>query len=968
MEARLDPDRWPDADRLIDEALALDPAARLPFVRDALRDDVDLRAAIEAVLLEAERNDPFLAPGGAMNGLLAAELGALDDQPAQRLPAGPGARLAGYEVLELAGLGGMGEVYRARDVHLERIVALKILPDRFAGDAERLARFEREARVLASLDHPGIARIHGVADDDGVRALVLEWVEGPTLADRLAEGPLPLAEALNVAIEIAHALEAAHHRAIVHRDLKPGNVKLAASGVKVLDFGLAKVAAPEENAPPDLLSAIHQRPGVVLGTPAYMSPEQARGHGVDHRADIWGFGCVLGELLTGRRMFPGASNSDVLSRVVDGAPEIEPLPANVPPAIRTLLERCLEKDVRRRLGWIGEAVVVLEDAIRPAVGAQVPRGAIRRLWPRAWPAAGGLALGVLAATLATPLLERRASPQVNRLAIVIPPGDELAAGDLPTIAVSRDGRRVVYRARRDGTMRLFHRALDRAEPEPIAHTENATAPFFSPDGRSVGFSRDGLLMIVRLAGGSPVVLCPTAGPVSAAWISPETIVFGGELTRGLQRVAASGGPPSALTTLDAARKERAHGLPEPIGERGYVSFTIWAGDRTEIALAALDGRERRVLGDGRQAKFVAPDRLVFVRQNALWTGRLDLKRLAFASSPKPAEERIDTSAFSGNAHFGVAPGGTLVYLARRTAQSRESPVVWADREGRERAIPIDPAPYTRAAISPDGRQVALAASGPDTPDLWVYSASRGSVARVTSDEPVDTAPVWTPDGRQLVFRSDRDGGGLFVVDASGARPPRRLTTARQSIHTPYDITPDGRNVVFTEFRTYRDQGIAMVSLDGSGTPTPLIDGPFAELRPGLSPDGRWIAYQSDESGRFEVYVRPFPAVDDGRWRVSASGGVSPVWGPDGRELFYFNDGSVVRVPVTIRGSFHAGSPAPVFSVDLPSDRLGPIFDISPDGRRFLFVKATQAESGDARSFILHVVENWTDDLNRRFPE
>lgn len=515
-------------------------------------------------------------------------------------------------------------------------------------------------------------------------------------------------------------------------------------------------------------------------------------------------------------------------------------------------------------------------------------------------------------------------------------------------------------------MQLFERALDQAEPAPIPNSEHAIAPFLSPDGNWVGFSRDGALVKVPIRGGTPVVLCEIAGAVAAAWLHDGAIVFGGELTRGLHRVAASGGTPVPFTTLDLARGEQIHGLPERMGDLPHLSFTVWTGDRAEIAVVSMNGRDRRMLGEGRQARFVAPNHLAFVRQNALWAAPLDLRRLVLAGSPGPAIEEVDTSAVSGNAHFAVSGTGTLVYLPRRSPRSRERHMIWTDRDGREEPLGVAPGPYTRAAVSSDGTRIALAASGPDSRNLWLYSTARSTLTRVTFGDAVDTAPVWTPEGRRLVFRSDRDGGGLFVVAADGAGMPMRLTSSGDTLHTPYEVTRDGRHVLFTEFRTYRHQNIGMVPLDGSGTVTWLVDHPFAELRPSLSPDGRWIAYQSDESGGFEVYVRPFPAVHEGRWQASTNGGVSPMWGPDGRELFYYHDAGLLRVAVDATNRFSPGPPARLLAVDLPSDRLGPTYDLSPDGRRFLFAKTPAAEAAAGIGPLL-IVQNWHAELAERFP-
>jgi len=539
----------------------------------------------------------------------------------------------------------------------------------------------------------------------------------------------------------------------------------------------------------------------------------------------------------------------------------------------------------------------------------------------------------------------------------MPAGDELVAGDLPALALSRDGRHVVYSARRSGRLQLFHRALDRAEPQRIAGSELAVAPFFSPDASWVAFSRSGALVKVPLGGGNPVVICRITGAVAGAWTADDQIVFGGEATAGLMHVPASGGTPAHVTTIDSGRGEMSHGAPDVLADGQLVAFTIWSRSGSELALVPLEGGERHLLGEGRQPRFLPPDRLAFVRRNALWTAPLDVRRFALTGSPAAASENVSVSAVSANAHFDTSTSGTLVYLPRRAPGSGNRPVVWVDATGREQLLPLEPMAYTRAAVSPDGSRIALAVAGSEMRDLWLYTVARSTLTRLTFDDAVETAPVWTPDGHRVLYRSSRDGDGIYIVGAEGAASALRVTEAPAgTLHTPYDVTPDGRQVLFTAFRTDRDQGTGMAPIDSRGAITWLVDGPFAELRPRLSPDGRWMAYQSDETGRFEIYVRPFPQIMSARWQVSTAGGVSPVWRRDGRELLYYQDGAILRVPVGGSTAFRAGTPVRVLRVDLPADRLGPSFDVSPDGRRFLIVKP---EEGGGAIGPLMVVEHWT---------
>lgn len=950
----LDLSKWPHANDLLDQALALPRDERPRFVRDRAADDPSLAAVLQAVLAEAGADDGFLTPGGALSSAVAEEIWSAPAEVRHALA--PGARIEHYEVIALVGRGGMGEVYRARDTKLGREVALKVLPDRFARDPERLARFRREARLLASLNHPGIGAIFGVAESEGIEALVLELVPGQTLAERLDGGELPLGAALTIGRQLAEAIGAAHARGILHRDLKPANIKLAPDGaVKILDFGLAKALA-DDAAAPGPADITGESPRVWLGTAPYMSPELARGEPATERTDIWAFGCVLFEMLTGSRAFPGTFVAEVLARVMEREPAFGLLPRDTPAAVRRLLRRCLEKDPQRRLGYIGDALLEFDDAAAaPVIEPVHPDQSARRR------SVAALAAGLVAGAAAAWLWWGRASPAPPALArfiMPLPPGDEPVAGFQPMVALSPDGQTVVYRARRAGVTQLFTRALDALEPTPIPGTENATGPFFSPDGRSLGFDADGVLKRVALAGGTPVTIGPAPGGATAAWLPDDTIVFATNTSRVLQRVPASGGTPVALTTLDHQRGDTLHLLPQPLPGGRDVLFTIVTGTERQLAVARTDGGDVRLIAAGTHGRYLPDGHLVFSREGSLWAARFDLRSLAILGQAVPLEERVahtDGTVF----HF-AASSGSLLYLPPRAAPDLRQ-LVWIDRSGRASAIPVEPRPILRVGLAPDGARMALAIAEAGNTDIWVANPERGTMSRLTLEPTIETMPTWSPDGRRIAFRSEREGPGLFQREAQGAGPFERLTATEGPIHSPYSWTPDGRTLLFAIFRSFRSQAIASVTPPDQ-TIRLLLDGNFAQLDPQVSPDGRWMAYQSDETGRFEIYVRPYPAVETGRWQISTEGGTSPRWSPDGRELFYFDGGGLAAVRVTTTPAFAAATPARLFPIDPFGGRLGPDFEVSPDGRRFLFLLDRPAGTSGTH---LVLVQHWSEELRSR---
>lgn len=952
--------RWPEADLILEQAVVLPRDARRAFIHEAARGDRALEEALATVLDEDGRDDGFLSPGGALSGSL------FDDLCREDVPEAPalqeGATLGPYRVDRRIGRGGMGEVYRARDVRLGRDVALKVLPEHLARDADRVARFAREARALAAVSHPGIGSIFDVYERPGVVALVLELVEGPTLADRLANGPLGLDAALSIARQLVDALDAAHERGIVHRDLKPANVKVAADGtVKVLDFGLARAVGDEDDPTTGkvLPSITTSHAGVVFGTASYMSPEQARGQRVDHRTDIWAFGCLLFEMLAGERAFGGETPPDILAKVIERDADLSRLSSSTPPALVRLIERCLQKDVRRRLGYIGDARLDLDEA--EAQGERPRRAAIgtTRQGARYGAVAALVAAAIAGGVLARWSARSTTGPSLQ-LSVPLPSDHELVVGQLSAVEVSSHAPMMVYRAVQKGVMQLFARALDATDASAIPGTENAAGHAVSPDGRWVVFGRDGRLFKTRIAGGPPVVLSEGLGGVNVVWAPDHSIVFSTGAGRSIARLPEGGGTPTPLTHVDGSRGEQAHTSPS-VSPDGTLAFTIEYEDRTEIAIVRGNGGAVTVLTQGRQPRFLAADLLVFVRQRSLWGVGFDSRQMAITSEPVPILDGLDRSSLNGEAHFAVGGDGALLYIPDRSITGRQS-LVWRDRQGRDAGVEAEGQGFVRFALSPDASRIAIAMSDGRERDVWILDRTRKTLSRLTTEPAAESAPVWSADASTIAYRFDGDGGGIVTRTSDGAGAPRRLTRANGLFHIPYAFAPDGQ-LLFVEFRDYRDQNILTVSTGESAQITPVLAGRSAESRPALSPDARWLAYQADESGRGEVYVRPWPDVSRAKWQVSSTGGSSPVWRRDGRELFFAAGDTIMAAAVDAGAAFRAAVPTALFKLDTPPDRLGAFFDVSADGSRFLVMREPRPASGAPSR--LHLVTGWAAEVRAR---
>ena len=866
---------------------------------------------------------------------------------------------------------------------------MKTLPDAFAADPDRLARFTREAQILASLNHPNIAAIYGIEEDEveGRRALVLELVEGPTLADRIANGPIPLDEALPIAKQIAEALEAAHEAGVIHRDLKPANIKVREDGtVKVLDFGLAKALDPNPEGDPSqspTLTAAATQMGVILGTAAYMSPEQARGKPVDKRADIWAFGVVLYEMLSGARPFQGEDVSLTLASVMKSDVNVKTLPRDVPPAVRTVLDRCLEKDPNRRIRDIGDVRLAMDGAFETAGIAPAEQGVAPRLPLLQRPV--GIAVTVLVALAvggaAVWGLMRSDAPTARpvRFTIPVPPPERLSvAAQSSDVAISPDGQRVAYltgdAADAFGPKQLFLRSLSDFTPTMLAGGAPLYNPFFSPDGEWVGFYdlADLELRRVPVQGESAVPIGDLDSNMSgASWGEDDTLIYA--TNSGLWRVPSSGGVPEQLTTRDIAGGELGHFWPEILPGGQAVLFTVVSTpvDDSQIAVLSLDtGDVTVVVRGGFHARYAPTGHLVYGVGNTLQAVPFDVARLETTGGAVALVEGVVTKSL-GSASFSLSATGSLVYVSGDAASAQARDLVWVDRQGREEPLGTPLAPYESPRVSPDGRFVAVEVRNSENSDVSIYDGERGTLTRLTFDPGADGFPIWAPDGARVVFSSDRDGVlNIYERAADGTGRAQRLTTSDTG-QWPQSWSADGQSLVVLEVGR-GSLNIQIVSLGAENRTDDLLRTAADEGYAAVSFDGQWMAYVSNESGQFEVYVRPFPNVDDGLWQISRDGGISPVWAPNGQELFFrtLATNEMMVVAVETEPTFSHGTPEALFVASsfrrYGAGRARP-FDLSADGERFLMIK--EDASGDQTAAEPHIVfvQDWFEELKARVP-
>jgi serine/threonine-protein kinase len=885
-----------------------------------------------------------------------------------------GKTISHYQILEKLGEGGMGEVYRAEDTKLGRPVAIKVLPDVFARDPERLARFEREAKLLASLNHPNIAAIYGLEEADGKRFLVLELVEGQTLAERLRKGPLPVEDTLDVCRQIAEGLEAAHEKGIIHRDLKPANIKITPEGkVKILDFGLAK-AFHEEPAAADLsqsptVTEQMSRPGVILGTAAYMSPEQARGKPVDKRTDIWAFGCILCECLTGKRAFEGDTVTETLASILRGEPDWQALPAATSWKVKDLLHRCLQKDPKDRLHDIADARLEIDEAMSgtgvgsPAAEA-VPGPTPTRL--RAWRLAHGalttvslLALAGVGAALWTGRWSTSpAATQVTRLTIALPAGQAVTSAP----AISRDGRTVAFTAgRASGSPQLYIRGLDEFESHAVPGTEGAAMPFFSPDGRSIAFFARGRLHRWNLGGGAPQTLADAPTPLGGTWGEDGTIVFVPVLNGGLHQVSASGGTPEVLIRPDG-KQEYAFVFPRFVPGHQEVLFTSWGRrSRSGISHLGLPGRDRStIVPRGTSGTVTTSGHLLFTRDDSPWSGLL--------ATPYPSRsgaEESSTLLLSGvyldiwnpDLWLSLSSSGTLAYVP---GDVTERSLVLVDEMGHGAPVTDQRALYGKPALSPDGRRIAADVEH----KIWLYElGGSGRVRLAPENRDYDEAgPVWAPDGSRVIYGSNQSGNWEIYARAVGIAKSE-VILQKEFDQFPVAIAPDG-TLAFQESNPKTGWDIWLLS--PAGTPTPWLVTPATEVQSGFSPDGRWLAYSSDESGRFEIYVRPVHG-EGGRIQVSTEGGQEAAWSPKGNRLFYRQGAVMMAVDIVGRDTLVMGRHRRLFEggwdLRLAEQPLRRSYAVTPDGEHFLMIRHEPAAIPDR----INIVQNWFEELKRIVP-
>jgi Tol biopolymer transport system component/tRNA A-37 threonylcarbamoyl transferase component Bud32 len=924
-------ERWQQIEEIFHGALQRDPTEREPYLREACDGDPDLRREVASLLANhQDAIDSKSWPAAAAVEIIA-----------DRISLRPGQHLGPYRIDSFLAAGGMGEVYRATDTRLHRQVAIKISAARFS------ERFEREARVIASLNHPNICTLYDV----GPNYLVMEYVEGRTLAERIQRGPIPLADALDIMRQMAAALEEAHQRLVVHRDFKPGNIKIKPDGtVKVLDFGLAKLSVVQAGASanatdsPTLTIATTQA-GVLLGTAAYMSPEQARGEPIDKRGDVWAFGVVLWEMLTGKRLFDGKTTSDVLAAVIRDGPDF----TKVPPKVCLLLKRCLEKDPQRRLRDIGDAMGIVENTSE-AVG--------RRANWLSW----GIGALLLAALLALSFLHFRETPLEPRLmttSIEAPESTsfEFAFGLNPP-ALSPDGRRIVFGARgADGKTQLWVRTLDSMVAQPLAGTEgNPRFPFWSPDSRSIAFFADGKLKRVDVNGGSVLALAEAPNAVGGSWSPQHVIVFSSNFEGAFQRVAATGGVPTAATTHEPGHHyyfpwflpDGRHFLFADQGQTGSSDIQLRVG--------VLESLEAKTLGPANSNAVYSSGYLLYLRQNTLMAQPFDDQRLATAGDAVPLADHVRTmSPDITLGIFSVAREGLLAYQGAGAAGEQ---LIWFDRSGKALGPLGDPGEFLSVEFSPDRKKVAVTLRGQDD-DIWIYDVARGLPTRFTYSQRMERAPIWSHDGRSIVYASNAKGQFDLYRKAADGTSNEELLYADGEYKMPSSWSPDGKLLLFwrSDPKTVNDIWVlptgAPPPASGSGsTAFPWLATPFREAAAKFSPDGHWVAYESNVSGRYEIYAAPFPGPGVTR-RISNGGGRDPRWRPNGNEIFYVGPGSLMAAEVSINsGSIEVGA---IRSLGIAVRSATHRYDVSLDGQRFLVATPREQKS----PVPLTLVQNWT---------
>jgi eukaryotic-like serine/threonine-protein kinase len=880
-----------------------------------------------------------------------------------------GTRLEHYEIVDTIGAGGMGEVYRARDTKLGRDVAFKVLPDLYASDPDRLSRFQREAQLLASLNHPNIAQIYGVVESAGTRGIVMELVQGETLQTRLKRGPVPPEEALRIATQVAEGLEAAHDNGIVHRDLKPGNIMVSVEGhVKVLDFGLAKALEAQAgdlnfSNSPTVLSRDNTQTNVVMGTAAYMSPEQLRGRTADVRSDIWAFGCVVYEVLCGQQTFSGETMTDLIAGIVRAEPEWNLLPSATPAALRSVLARCLEKDRRRRYHAIGDVRLDLEAS--PTIGA-APAAGVRRGRERvAWSIAGGVAIAAIGLLAAMGYWASRGpQPHVARFLVEFPPDVSLgSAGAAPFPTISPDGQYAAFDGVISGTGRLWLRPIGSLASQPIAGTEFAGSSnaqsFWSPDSRSIGFFAAGKLKRVAVVGGPPQILCDAGGDaISGTWSQNDVIVF--ERDGVLHRVRAAGGVSTPIRTPDKSRNERAYKHPAflPDGKHFlYVALSSEPG-RSEARVGSLDSNvDQPLFANYSKVLYSDPGYLLFVKDGTLMAQAFDPGSLKTKGDIFPVAESVASLVGNGTAAFSVSKTGTLLY--RNTGAGSSTELAWFDRSGKKTGSVPTVGSVSRPYLSPDQTFIAMQRNDGQSADIWLIDRVRGTNSRLTLDSGDETYPVVSPNGKQVAYTSTRDGKlGFYIKSASGVGAEELIATVQGGDPAITDWSPDGKLLLYGFMAGETQWDSWAVEVTGERKAFPVLNQKFNDYRARFSPDGHWISYTSNETGRQEIYVQGFPPSGEKK-QISVDGGNYAYWRQDGREIIFDSaDGKMMAVDIKLGTPLQVGVPRELFK--LPGLIYSSRYAITPDAQRLLFPLAPQSSDRPTITIVL----NWTLDLRK----
>ncbi len=911
-------------------------------------------------------------------------------------------RIGDYRIIRKLGEGGMGVVYEAEDSKLERRVALKTLSERFTEDPERIARLQREARTLASLQHPNVAVIFGLEEADDQHFLVMELVEGENLAEHLRRGTVPLDEALQLSVQIAEGLEAAHEKGVVHRDLKPGNVRVTPEGkAKILDFGLARSYQGETTAGSDIgdsptVTVEMTKEGVLLGTAPYMSPEQARGKRVDWRSDIWAFGCILYELLTGRPAFPGETVTDTLTLILEREPDWECLPKSIPPRIRRLLKRCLTKDIRNRLQAIGDARIAIQESLAEPAAEIEETVAL-------WPVWRHVALWILLPLVAIGawIMKPTETPvpvPTLRFEIPLPEGERLASYYRHGLAITPDGRTLAFVSGTTShpwlfpdTTQIYLRSLDQRQARPVPGTENGIQPFFSPNGKWLGFVRGNQLMKVAVAGGEPVALCECRTGYGASWGPNGTIIFAGSLG-GLRQVSVSGGEPDTLTQLDQESGEISHRLPHFLPDGKAVLFTALRYKTTSpdwsraciYAQSLVTGERKLLIEGGTDARYLSTGHLVFAREGKLVAVRFDPDRLEVTGQETPVLDGVSHSIHAcnsgretGAAHFTVSAIGVLAYVAGTVYPETKNDVVWIDRQGQEEPLGVEPKSYLSVRVSHDGLRVLLTGNYPPA-DVWLWDLERKMQSRQTFEGHNGWA-IWGPGPDCFTVASDHEGPRLVyrkTID-SGPGYIEKLPVQAEALQGASSWSPEGEELAIQVHGGKTGHDILIFKSEGQTEP--FLHTRYCKHSPEFSPDGRWLVYSSDESGQEEVYVRPYPG--PGRAvQISARGGERPAWSRDGREVFYRKDDesdmtkdAFYSVRLHVDGDrVTPGQPEKLFEGNYQGSTPLRSYDVAPDGR-FLLIKGSGKPSDstvieELFPTSIQVVQNWFAELEEKLPE